>query len=127
LAVGAVGRSKAARGARPGARQQPAVFSPFDEPLGALDALTRIDMQELIERVWREQGFSAVLVTHDVTEAIVLGDRVVLIEDGAIKLELDIDLPRPRRRGTSAVAALEEQILGCLFNDNSNFQRRTAA
>jgi len=90
-------------------------FLALDEPLGALDALTRIDMQDLIERVWREQGFTAVLVTHDVTEAIVLGDRVVLIEDGLIRLELEIDLPRPRRRGTPAVAALEERILDCLF------------
>ena len=89
----------------------------LDEPLGALDALTRIEMQELVERVWREQGFTAVLVTHDVTEAIVLGDRVVLIEDGIVKLELDIDLPRPRRRGTPEVAALEEKVLRHLFSD----------
>jgi sulfonate transport system ATP-binding protein len=102
-------------------------FLAFDEPLGALDALTRIDMQDLIERVWREQGFTAVLVTHDVTEAIVLGDRVVLIEDGLIKLELNIDLPRPRRRATPAVAALEEQILSCLFDGNGLRQKRTVA
>jgi sulfonate transport system ATP-binding protein len=100
-------------------------FLAFDEPLGALDALTRIDMQGLIERVWREQGFSAVLVTHDVTEAIVLGDRVVLIDDGAIKLELAVDLPRPRRRTSPAVAALEERLLGCLF-DNPQAERRRA-
>lgn len=89
----------------------------LDEPLGALDALTRIDMQTLIEDVWREQGFTAVLVTHDVTEAIVLGDRVVLIEDGIIKLELEIDLPRPRRRGSPEVAVLEEKILRHLLSD----------
>lgn len=92
-------------------------FLALDEPLGALDALTRIDMQALVERVWQEQGFTAVLVTHDVTEAIVLGDRVVLIEDGIIKLELEIDLPRPRRRGTPEVAALEEKVLRHLFSD----------
>ena len=102
-------------------------FLAFDEPLGALDALTRIDMQELIERVWREQGFTAVLVTHDVTEAIVLGDRVVLIEDGAIRLELEIDLPRPRRRTSAAVAALEERVLECLFDTPEAGQRRAAA
>ena len=54
----------------------------FDEPLGALDALTRISMQRLLERVWRDQGFTAILVTHDVAEAVALADRVLVIEDG---------------------------------------------
>jgi sulfonate transport system ATP-binding protein len=94
-------------------------FLALDEPLGALDALTRIDMQALIEQVWREEGFTAVLVTHDVTEAVVLGDRVVLIEDGIIKLEVAVDLPRPRRRGSPGVAALEEKILRHLFSDGT--------
>jgi sulfonate transport system ATP-binding protein len=102
-------------------------FLALDEPLGALDALTRIDMQALVEQVWREQGFTAVLVTHDVTEAIVLGDRVVLIEDGIVKLELEVDLPRPRRRGTQEVAALEDKILRHLFSDGGYLQRRDAA
>jgi sulfonate transport system ATP-binding protein len=102
-------------------------FLALDEPLGALDALTRIDMQDLVERVWREQGFTAVLVTHDVTEAIVLGDRVVLIEDGIVKLEFNVDLPRPRRRGTLEVAALENKILRYLFNDAGYLGRRNAA
>lgn len=92
-------------------------FLALDEPLGALDALTRIDMQALIEQVWREEGFTAVLVTHDVTEAVVLGDRVVLIEDGIVKLEVVVDLPRPRRCGSPGVAALEEKILRHLFSD----------
>lgn len=68
----------------------------LDEPLGALDALTRINMQILIEKLWREQGFSVVLVTHDVSEAIFLADRVVLIEDGKIALDKKITLARPR-------------------------------
>ena len=102
-------------------------FLALDEPLGALDALTRIDMQALVEQVWREQGFTAVLVTHDVTEAIVLGDRVVLIEDGIVKLELEVDLSRPRRRGTQEVAALEDKILRHLFSDGGYLQRRDAA
>ncbi|SFN37485.1 sulfonate transport system ATP-binding protein [Bradyrhizobium sp. Rc3b] len=55
----------------------------FDEPLGALDALTRISMQRLLERVWRDQGFTAILVTHDVAEAVALADRVLVIEEGA--------------------------------------------
>jgi sulfonate transport system ATP-binding protein len=83
----------------------------LDEPLGALDALTRIEMQQLIESLWLARGFTAVLVTHDVQEAITLADRVVLIEDGRITLDLKIDLPRPRVRGNAAFAALEQRLL----------------
>jgi sulfonate transport system ATP-binding protein len=90
----------------------------FDEPLGALDALTRISMQNLLERVWREQGFTALMVTHDVAEAVMLGDRVLLIEDGVITLDLRIDIPRPRRRGSAEIAALEGRILDALFKDS---------
>ncbi|MFX8331601.1 ATP-binding cassette domain-containing protein, partial [Acinetobacter baumannii] len=54
----------------------------LDEPLGALDALTRIEMQRLLEDVWRAQKFTAILVTHDVAEALTLADRVVMIEAG---------------------------------------------
>src|SRR6201996_2116508 len=64
----------------------------FDEPLGALDALTRISMQRLLERVWRDQGFTAILVTHDVAEAVALADRVLIIEEGRIAHDLDVGL-----------------------------------
>ncbi len=90
-------------------------FLALDEPLGALDALTRIVMQALIERVWREQKFTAVLVTHDVAEALALADRVVMIEDGAIALDMPVSLPRPRRRGSVDLAVLEERILAQLL------------
>lgn len=83
----------------------------LDEPLGALDALTRIEMQCLIERLWEQHNFTVLLVTHDVAEAVTLGDRVVLIEDGSITLDLDINLPRRRERGTAEFAALEGQVL----------------
>jgi sulfonate transport system ATP-binding protein len=83
----------------------------LDEPLGALDALTRIEMQSLIEELWQQQGFTAVLVTHDVQEAISLADRIVLIEDGRITLNESINFPRPRTRGAAAFAQLEERIL----------------
>ena len=89
----------------------------FDEPLGALDALTRIAMQRLLERVWRDQGFTAMLVTHDVAEAVALADRVVVIEDGEIALDLRVDLPRPRERGSVEVAELEGEILRHLFRN----------
>jgi sulfonate transport system ATP-binding protein len=85
----------------------------FDEPLGALDALTRISMQRLLERVWRDQGFTAILVTHDVA----LADRVLMIEDGEIALDLPVGLPRPRKRGSAEVAALEGAILRHLLRN----------
>jgi len=83
----------------------------LDEPLGALDALTRIEMHGLIEDLWLHKGFTALLVTHDVQEAVALADRVVLIEDGQIALDERIALPRPRARGVAAFAALEKRIL----------------
>ena len=83
----------------------------LDEPLGALDALTRIEMHALIERLWREHGFTALLVTHDVQEAVALADRVVVIEDGAIGLDQAVGLARPRPRGSQEFAALEDRVL----------------
>jgi sulfonate transport system ATP-binding protein len=83
----------------------------LDEPLGALDALTRIEMQELIERVWQQKGFTAVVVTHDVSEAVALADRILVLDDGAVMLDVAVDLPRPRRRGDREAAAIEGRIL----------------
>jgi sulfonate transport system ATP-binding protein len=79
--------------------------------LGALDALTRIEMQGLIEDLWQQHGFTVLLVTHDVSEAITLADRVLLIEEGRIGLDLSVDLPRPRRKGSAKLAELEAQVL----------------
>jgi len=70
----------------------------FDEPFGALDALTRMAAQQLVEKLWQEQRFSAVLVTHDVEEAVLLSDRAFVLDQGYIKTELSIELPRPRSR-----------------------------
>jgi len=89
----------------------------LDEPLGALDALTRIEMQQLIEALWRERGFTALLVTHDVGEAIALADRVVLIEHGAIALDIEVALPRPRSRGDPRFAALEDLLLRRILSE----------
>ncbi len=83
----------------------------LDEPLGALDALTRIEMQQLIETLWQQRGFTAILVTHDVQEAIALADRVLLIEDGRVTLDERIEMARPRARGNLQFARLEEKIL----------------
>ncbi|VVD90092.1 ATP-binding cassette domain-containing protein [Pandoraea anhela] len=83
----------------------------LDEPLGALDALTRIEMHALIERLWRAHGFTALLVTHDVQEAVALADRVVLIEQGRLGLDQPVSLARPRARGSVEFAGLEAQVL----------------
>jgi sulfonate transport system ATP-binding protein len=91
----------------------------FDEPLGALDALTRIEMQRLLEAVWLRERFTALLVTHDVPEAVALADRIVVIENGAIANDIPVDLPRPRRRGAAEFAALEERILDLLLQKES--------
>jgi len=82
----------------------------LDEPLGALDALTRIEMQQLIERLWTEQKFTALLVTHDVAEAVQLADRVILIEHGKIAFDVKITLSRPREHD-SGFAYYEKLIL----------------
>ncbi|WP_018130625.1 ATP-binding cassette domain-containing protein [Effusibacillus pohliae] len=83
----------------------------LDEPLGALDALTRIEMQRLIERLWQEQKFTSLLVTHDVEEAVTLADRVILIEQGTIAMDLPISLPRPRHRGNALFAEFVDKVL----------------
>ncbi|MDR3097647.1 MAG: ATP-binding cassette domain-containing protein [Paraburkholderia sp.] len=83
----------------------------LDEPLGALDALTRIEMHALIERLWREHRFTALLVTHDVHEAVALGDRILLVEQGRIALDQRVPLERPRARADARFAALEERVL----------------
>ncbi|WP_063693995.1 ATP-binding cassette domain-containing protein [Bradyrhizobium stylosanthis] len=88
----------------------------FDEPLGALDALTRISMQRLLERVWRDQGFTAILVTHDVAEAVALADRVLVIEEGRIAHDVVVNAGRPRERGSAELASLEASILSHLLS-----------
>jgi|GEM_PF-345870 len=89
----------------------------LDEPLGALDALTRSSMHTLIERLWREYGFTLVLVTHDVAEAVMLADRVILLDTGEVKLDLRIDLPRPRSATDPRTLAYEAELLEELTRD----------
>jgi sulfonate transport system ATP-binding protein len=87
----------------------------LDEPLGALDALTRIEMQALVERSWAEQGFTAVLVTHDVSEAVILADRILVLDEGLIVEDVLVNLPRPRAHGQPEAAVIEGQVLGRLL------------
>ncbi|MAM58585.1 MAG: aliphatic sulfonate ABC transporter ATP-binding protein [Salinicola sp.] len=83
----------------------------LDEPLGALDALTRLEMQALIERLWQQHGFTVLLVTHDVPEAVQLADRVIVLEQGRIGMDLEIPLPRPREPSSPGASDLETQVL----------------
>jgi sulfonate transport system ATP-binding protein len=89
----------------------------FDEPLGALDALTRLEMQNLIERLWQKRGFTAILVTHDVEEAVALADRVLLMRDGEIGHESLISLPRPRDRSSVEFATVKAGILSRVLHE----------
>lgn len=89
----------------------------LDEPLGALDALTRLSMQQLLTQVWREFGFTAVLVTHDVGEAVHLADRVIVLEEGRVTLDLAIPQPHPRRHGDPQLALLEGQLLAAILGE----------
>jgi len=83
----------------------------MDEPLGALDALTRLAMHDLITNLWTAQKFTAVLVTHDVAEAVSLGDEVILLASGRIAGRWEIDAPHPREPGDARLAAMTGMIL----------------
>ncbi|WP_449546796.1 aliphatic sulfonates ABC transporter ATP-binding protein [Lelliottia amnigena] len=99
----------------------------LDEPLGALDALTRIEMQDLIESLWQEHGFTVLLVTHDVGEAVAMADRVLLIEDGKIGLDVTVDIARPRRLGSVRLAELESEVLDRVMKRGATEQQRIKA
>lgn len=97
----------------------------LDEPLGALDALTRLEMQQLIEDLWQEQQFTAFLVTHDVEEAVALADRVILIEEGHIALDLTIKLSRPRDRASEVFINIREAVLErVMSNEGANTKQK---
>ncbi|MDX8522104.1 ABC transporter ATP-binding protein [Mesorhizobium dulcispinae] len=85
----------------------------LDEPLGALDAMTKISMQEELARIWSEENVTMVVVTHDLEEAIYLADRVLILpkEKGGAARLIDIDLPRPRDRSESRFVRHREELL----------------
>ncbi|MFK4441283.1 sulfonate transport system ATP-binding protein [Caballeronia udeis] len=99
----------------------------LDEPFAALDALTRIRMYELVERLWRVHNPAVVLVTHDIDEAILLSDRVVILTNGEISLDVRIDAQHPRSRTDAASVALRTRLLEELGVANGLAVGRNAA
>jgi NitT/TauT family transport system ATP-binding protein/sulfonate transport system ATP-binding protein len=85
----------------------------LDEPLGALDALTRVHVQNELQRIWMSQRSTIVMVTHDVEEALYLGDRVIVMSPnpGRIRRIVDVDLPHPRDRRSPLLHRLKDEIL----------------
>jgi NitT/TauT family transport system ATP-binding protein len=88
----------------------------MDEPFAALDAQTRDLLHDELERIWTETGCTIIFVTHNVREAVRLGDRVLLLtfRPGQVKREYAIDLPRPRHIEETDVARCAGEILSCL-------------
>ena len=86
----------------------------LDEPFGALDALTRSRMHTLLQDLCARHQPAVLLVTHDVDEAILLADRVVVLADGGIAADLPVSLDRPRDRGHAGFARLRDSLLAGL-------------
>jgi ABC-type nitrate/sulfonate/bicarbonate transport system ATPase subunit len=85
----------------------------LDEPLGALDAMTKLTMQEELARIWRDEKVTMVLVTHDLEEAIYLADRVLVLpkEKGPVSRLIDISLPRPRNRSEIRFVEMRKRLM----------------
>ncbi len=85
----------------------------LDEPLGALDAMTRITLQEELARIWQDERVTMILVTHDLEEAIVLADRVLVLprERGGRPRLIEVSLPRPRDRSEPDFVALRRRLM----------------
>lgn len=93
----------------------------LDEPFGALDAFTRINMQNEILRIWEAEKKTMILVTHDIDEAIYLGDRVVILSNrpGKIKTIIPIDLPRARNRTSDDFMAIRRKVFLEFFESST--------
>jgi sulfonate transport system ATP-binding protein len=83
----------------------------LDEPFSALDAFTRRSMQNLVSKLWARYGFGLVIVTHDLEEALILADRIVILSQGKIRHEMQVDLPRERDVTSPEFNALKRELL----------------
>lgn len=86
----------------------------LDEPFGALDALTRLSMHNLVLALWRRHRPGVLLVTHDVDEALLLADRVLVLDAGRIVANVPVDIPRPRRMTHPVLDGLKTELLSHL-------------
>jgi ABC-type nitrate/sulfonate/bicarbonate transport system ATPase subunit len=86
----------------------------MDEPFGALDAITRLRMQAFLLDMWERYGMTIVFVTHDIEEAILLGDRVAIMGDGRIRQVVEVELERPRDADGVEFAAIRRRVRGAL-------------
>ncbi len=89
-------------------------FLMLDEPFASLDALTRLRMQAMVGELWRKHRCAVLLVTHDVDEALLLGDRAMVLEQGRIGMELQISLARPRRHDDPDFVSTRRALLAAL-------------
>lgn len=101
----------------------------LDEPLGALDALTRSRLQNELQRIWQQEQITMVLVTHDVEEAVFLGDRVVVMQPrpGRIRRIVDVDLPHPRNRSDPRFIRLRDDVLSDFLDPDGRVADNEAA
>ncbi|MBM9468693.1 ABC transporter ATP-binding protein [Nakamurella sp. YIM 132084] len=95
----------------------------LDEPFGALDSLTRIEMQTWLQEVWAEHSWTAVLITHDIREAVYLSDRVIVLSarPASVRLDVEVDLPRPRDLSMTTspeFVRIEEQLIEVLHEES---------
>lgn len=93
----------------------------LDEPFGALDALTRINMQNAILKIWEKEKTTMILITHDIDESIFLSDRIVIMSNrpGVISLEIPVPLAKPRDRSSIDFMTIRRQIYTEFFGNSS--------
>jgi sulfonate transport system ATP-binding protein len=91
----------------------------LDEPFAALDAFTRIKMHALVRQLWERHHPAVIMVTHDVDEAMMLADRVIVMKNGTIAHDAAVGVPHPRRRGDERLEYLRRQLLGELGVDDT--------
>lgn len=91
----------------------------LDEPFGALDALTKINMQDEVQRIWEHEKKTMIMVTHDIEEAIYLADKILILSSrpGKIKRVVKVDLPRPRIRSATEFVQIKKSIMAEFFKE----------